>query len=181
MSLVSAKLGLKPGDVFFVDGGGLFDNIIEWFQSIWGGNRTWARWSHVGYIVNQHGKILETTSWKTSYRSLADYYAGSRIKILRWPGMTEEMSWNSLAAMSEQVGSVYPYWRLLAHAIGLEAILHGRSMECAVLTASLLKNAGFPLSMSSWSYGPRELVDEMEDKGCTVVFNGRLRESGFIV
>jgi hypothetical protein len=177
---VSERLGLRPGDIFMVDGGSWFDNVIEWFQTVLSGNRTWARWSHTGVIVAATGRILETTSWRTGYRSLAEHYAGSRIKILRWPGMTPDLARDGLACVADQVGRIYPYWRLLTHALGLEAKLHGRAMDCTTLAAFFLKWAWFPLSMTPWAYGPRELADEMEARGCAVVFNGRLRAAGYI-
>lgn len=180
MARVSERLGLRPGDIFVVDGGGLLDNVIEWFQTVLSGNRTWARWSHTGVIVDATGRILETTSWRTGYRSLAEHYAGSRIKVLRWPGMTPDLARDGLACVADQVGRIYPYWRLLTHALGMEARLHGRAMDCTTLAASVLQAAGLALAMTPWAYGPRELADEMEAQGCESVFNGRLRAAGYI-
>lgn len=169
---------VQPGDIFVVDGGSWLDNIIEWGQNPLG---KWARWSHTGIILSEQGSILETTDWRTAIRSLPECYAGSRLKILRWPGMTTEAAMDALDHMLPQVGRIYPYWRLLTHLFRVQGWLHGTAMECSTLSASFLKAAGFPLKHSPWWYGPRTLADEMQEAGCEIVFNGSLREAGYII
>lgn len=176
-----AGIALRPGDVFFCDGGGWFDNVIEWFQTLRGASGKWARWSHVGVVLNADGLMLETTSWRTSdTRRLPVHYAGSKLKIMRWPGMSSVLADNAHAVLRVQVGRVYPYWRLLAHAVGAERWAHGRTMECSALSAAFLGWGGFHLSAPPWDYGPDSLEAEMEAQGCVVVFEGSLRAAGHI-
>jgi hypothetical protein len=175
------NIELRPGDVFLCDGRGWLDGVIEWFQTLRGRSGKWARWSHAGIILDADGLMLETTNWRTSdIRRLPDHYAGSRLRILRWPGMQPGNAAYARAALRGQVGRVYPYWRLLAHALGAERWLHGRTMECSVLAASFLSLAGFPLLDSPWAYGPDNLEGELAAMGCEIVFNGSLRAAGHI-
>lgn len=174
---VLTGIDLRPGDIFVVDGGSWFDNVIEFCQNPFG---NWARWSHTGVILSEQGTILETTSRRTALRSLPECYAGSKIKILRWPGMTPEAAMDALDALTPQIGRIYPYWRLLTHLLRVQAWLHGSAMDCSTLGAAFLRAAGFPLRKTPWWYAPRSLADEMQAAGCEIVFNGRLREAGYI-
>ena len=80
-----------------------------------------------------------------------------------------------------QRGRVYPYWRLILHAVGLAGLIHGRTMECSVITATFLRAAGFPLRDNPWTYDPDKLADELiEGTDGAFVFRGSLREAGLL-
>lgn len=181
MARVSKRLGLQPGDIFFCRGRGPLDRLINWFQGLRDTDGDTRR-SHVGVVLNSRGHILETTSWRTGYRSLARHYAGSDLQILRLSGMTSASAWLGLCAVAHQVGLVYPYWRLLVHAVGLPSGLHLRGMECSALTAHFLAGAGVDLAKPTpWAYDADELGDELAARAdCTVVHDGSLRAAGHI-
>ena len=172
---------LLPGDILFVDGGHVLDNAIVLFESVWSalrGRDSAAHWSHTG-VLDTPATVFETTNWRTATRGLHTHYAGSQIGVWRWAGMTPEALRAGLAAVEGQRGRVYPYWRLILHAVGLAGLVHGRTMECSVLAATFLRAAGLPLRENPWTYDPDKLADELI--GCpsgAFVFRGSLREAG---
>lgn len=174
----------KPGDIFFVGGGGWLNDTINFFQARFSQDGV-TRYSHTGVVTTPQGDTFETTSWRTGYQNMADTYAGSDIAILRWSSMTDEKASAGYRAVMDQKGRIYPYWRLLMHIVRLHGVVHFRSMECSVLVAHFLKRTGFSLKESNlWLYDVEKLHDELlsnPNNGWQTVFTGSLRSSGFIL
>lgn len=179
---MSVSFPLKPGDLFFVGGEGWLNNLINRFQALWSTDGV-TKYSHVGIIIDDKGTTFETTSWRTGNQSLESTYAGSEIAILRWNQMWPDRVLAGLKAVEDQRGRVYPYWRLLAHALRIHGLVHFRSMECSVLVAHFLAAARCPLRTSNlWRYDVEMLYDELaQAEGWSVVFAGSLRAAGLIV
>lgn len=171
-------IDLRPGDIFFCRSASLLARLIRWGQGLRETDGV-GEWDHCGVVLSAMGSILETTSWKTSIRSLPNDYAGSDITILRWPGMTDEGAMQALARLTPQVGRVYPYMRLVAQLLGIQKWARGDTMECSVLSAHFLHYAGRAMPKSCWEYTPDALAEELLTEAL-VVFTGSLRAAGHI-
>lgn len=172
----------KPGDIFFVGGDGWLNNLINKFQAMWSSDGV-TKYSHVGIITDPFGSTFETTSFLTGYQSMANVYAGSEITVLRWEKMANWRAYAGLRVVIDQEGRLYPYWRLLAHALRIHSWFHGKTMECSVLTANFLFGAGMQLNEENlWLYDVEKLYEELltPGKGWSTIFTGSLRAAGYI-
>lgn len=171
----------KPGDVFFVGGGGWLNDTINFFQARFSADGV-TKYSHTGIITTPYGSTFETTSWRTGHQDMAGTYAGSDIAVLRWNEMSDGKAWAGYQAVKDQKGRIYPYWRLLTHIVRLHGLIHFRAMECSVLTAHYLRAAGVSLAEPNlWRYDVEMLHDELcATPGWQAVFRGSLRAAGYI-
>lgn len=171
------NIELKPGDVFATrNPNGLGSLIIEAQKRKSQDGQ--AEYGHTGIIQNSQGKTLEAV-WTIAEQNLFEAYKGDRVLIARFAG--SENTWSLVKgfdAVNPLKKRVYPFHRLLLHAIGLARWVHWiKTPVCSELTAMFLINAGVPMSCGKnyWGVTPDNLVDEWRiSKHFDIVFEGEI-------
>lgn len=166
---------LKQGDVFASanpQGLGKAICLAQQLQSPDGK----AEYSHTGIIIDDSGTTFEAL-WTVKRQNLFDAYKGDKILVARWRGMTPEAFKAGFASVADQEGRIYPFHRLLFHALGLAGFVHilGRKV-CSEITDCFQYHAGVTTLRGENYYGvtPDELVDEWRiSKYFDIVYEGK--------
>lgn len=175
----------QAGDILFLHRGksaSFMEKAICWFQSLRSG-QTSTRTHSAFFVSPWH--VFETTPGRTCVREVcADgVYPGSDIEVHRWRSMTPEACWRGVLAAYPQLGQDYPELRLLAQATGLEAVLHGKAMECCALVRTFLRGAGaFPQDYNVWAGNTESLGQEVsyDPERFEWIWRGSLRAAGMV-
>jgi hypothetical protein len=146
---------LQPGDVFFQTSGTWLDSIINFFQSLWSGDRR-SVFSHCGIVIDEDGTTFETSTWRTGF-----YNINSRRGRKTVVYVVRHMFMRRLKiAFPNLSGRIYPYWRLPLFALGLAKYIHRRNMVCSEIVADFLYNVG--IRRSYWGVSVDDLVDQIQ-------------------
>jgi hypothetical protein len=169
---------LLPGDVFATrnpNGLGKAICLAEKLKSPDGK----AEYGHTGIIQDAQGKTLEAV-WTIAEQNLFEAYKGDRVLIARFA--ESENAWTlrkGFEAVCPLKNRMYPFHRLLLHAIGLARWIHWmKTPVCSELTAMFLVNTGVPMSFGGnyWGITPDNLVDEWRiSKHFDIIFEGELK------
>lgn len=151
---------LQPGDIFASSNPQMLGRLIGWIQKIQSHDNH-AEYGHTGIIVKADGTTVEAL-WSISSQNLFEAYKGQKVVIARWTGMTPESYQKGFDAIKGHIGSTYPYYRLLLHALGISKIIHFKTPVCSELTQKFLINAGATTisGKTFWGLTPDDLVDE---------------------
>lgn len=163
-------MNLKSGDLFAVRGKGFLSRAIRMAQWWWSADNE-AAYNHVGIIMDSKGKTLEAR-WRFRRFNLADYL-GSQILIVRHKSMTPAKALVGLYAVRNDIGNLYPVWRLPLHLLHLSKLFcFGRGV-CSEQTAKFMKGAGFQHVV--YGITPDDLADRWRiDRDMETIFEGVL-------
>ena len=107
---------LQPGDLFLTRNPQALGRGINAVQTWWSKDGK-STYSHAGIILDSKGTTFEAL-WTIKKQNLFEAYAGEKVCIARWEGMTDEIAKQALdELMKEQEGKIYPAWRLLFQVI----------------------------------------------------------------
>lgn len=167
---------LKPGDVFASknpQGLGRAILIAQCFKSA----DQKAEYGHTGIIMDEAGTTLEAV-WSIKQQNIYDAYRGMKVLVARWHGMNPVTFKSGYDSVKGQIGRMYPYHRLILHAIGLARWIHWlKTPVCSELTSMFLIHAGAITleGAKPWGATPDSLVDEWRiSKYFDVLFEGVL-------
>ena len=178
------KLILRPGDVFATRNPQALGRGINAVQTWWSKDGK-STYSHAGIIIDEYGTTFEAT-WTLKRQDLFKAYAGEKVCIARWYGMTDQTARDALEElMGEHEGKMYPAWRVLLHivpAIAKYASWGGKFIVCSELVAKFLyiiyqqgngwmDNYGYKWPRHSHYCGanPDMLSDEWHRWGCWAI------------
>jgi hypothetical protein len=174
-AMMDKSIEIRPGDVFASrnpQGLGSAILLAQKLKSMDGE----ATYGHTGFLMDVAGTTFEAL-WTIKSQSLWGAYKGSQVLIARWNGMDLTHYCRGYAAVCDQRGRTYPFYRLLLHLIGLPKIHVDGQEVCSELTAHFLVAAGAPImSGKRWAgVTPDYLVDEWRiSKHFDVIFEGTL-------
>ena len=161
---------LKPGDFFCTDGTGGLSRVITWFERMRAKDGR-AEFCHCGTIIDSVGKTIESLA-TIRYGHISDY-AGRKVLIGRWRGMTPQGHAEGVKAISDDIGQIYPFWRLPLHALGIAWISSGKFQVCSERVAQHLIVAGFD-DIGKWEgQNPDDIADMIRRwRDVEIVFDG---------
>ena len=157
---------LQPGDFFCTRNPMALGRAINFIEKLWSKDNE-AEYSHAGIITDSAGTTLEAL-WTIRGNEL-DAYAGQKVIIGRWIHMTPERFQKGLDEVQDDVGRIYPFWRLLFFMAPGAAkwISSGRFTVCSELVCQFLLGAGFK-EIGRWQGWDPEDVADMIQKWRTV-------------
>lgn len=151
---------LQPGDIFASSNPQMLGRLIDFIETIKSRDND-AEYGHTGIIIKEDGTTVEAL-WSIGTQNLFNDYKGQKVVIARWTGMTPESYQKGFDAIKGHIGSTYPYYRLLLHALGISKIIHFKTPVCSELTQKFLINAGATTisGKTFWGLTPDDLIDE---------------------
>lgn len=152
---------LKPGDVFASRNPQALGKAINWLERLRSHDNE-ATYGHTGIIIKPDGTTVEAV-WSITSQNIFKDYKGSKVLVARCNKMTPESYRMGFDAIKCHIGSTYPYYRLLWHALGLGKHLHFfKTPVCSELTQKFLINCGISVITGKnwWGINPDDLVDE---------------------
>ena len=151
---------LQPGDIFASCNPQSLGRLIDWVETLRSHDND-AEYGHTGVIIKADGTTVEAL-WSISSQNLFKDYKGQKVLIARWNGMTPEAYQKGFDSIKGHIGSTYPYYRLLLHALGIGKFIHFKTPVCSELTQKFLINAGATTisGKTFWGLTPDNLVDE---------------------
>lgn len=167
---------LQPGDVFASRNPQSLGKAITWIEKLRSHDNA-AEYGHTGIIIKPDGTTLEAVGSITT-QDLFKAYAGDKVLIARWTGMTPEAYQKGFDAIKCHIGTIYPYYRLLMQALGLGKWIHFKTPVCSELTEKFLISAGAVTigGKNWWGLNPDDLVDEWRiSKYFEIVYEGTLK------
>ncbi len=141
---MSKVMALKAGDVFVVKGAGIIPRLINGAQRFWAKDGS-SVYSHAGIVLTDVGATLEALPNGIRLGNLSKYN-GKRIKIARYTPLTSgdfERAKNIL--LEEDLGRVYPAWRLFLHLfppLARRVSYRGKWLVCSELVGKYLALVG---------------------------------------
>ena len=133
-------LNLQLGDFFATRNPQMLGRGINAVQTWWSKDGK-SEYSHAGIIIDKYGTTFEAL-WTLKRQDLFKAYAGEKVCIARWIGMTEEIARDALEVLiGEHEGKLYPAWRLILQMIPPVAKYTswgGRFVVCSELVAKFL-------------------------------------------
>jgi hypothetical protein len=166
------KVTLLPGDFFCTENPMALGKAILFIERLWAKDNE-ADYSHSGIITDAMGTTLEAL-WRIKGNDL-NAYSGQRVIIGRWKGMNAEAFQKGLDAIKEDIGKIYPLWRLPLFAIPGAAkwISSGKFTVCSELACKFLIGAGFE-TIGRWQgQDPEDVADMITKwKEIDVVYEG---------
>lgn len=166
---------LQPGDIFASSNPQMLGRLIDFIETIKSRDND-AEYGHTGIIIKEDGTTVEAL-WSIKSQNLFEAYKGTKVVIARWTGMTPESYQKGFDAIKCHIGSTYPYYRLLLHALGIGKIIHFKTPVCSELTQKFLINAGATTisGKTFWGLTPDNLVDEWRiSKFFQLIYEGTL-------
>lgn len=167
-----SHITLKPGDFFCTRNPMALGRAINFIQKLWSKDNN-STYSHAGIITNASGRTLEAL-WSIR-RNHLDAYKGKRVLIGRWKGLEAGAYRKGMDAIQEDIGRVYPLWRLPLFMIPGAAkwISVGKFTVCSELTCKFLIGAGFT-EIGRWQgQNPDDVADIIKKwRDVEVVFEG---------
>lgn len=134
-------------------------------------------YGHTGIITSSSGDTFEAL-WTIKEQKLFEAYKGSQVLVARWDGMTLEAFNQGFSEVSKMKDRMYPWYRLVWHALGLARWVHFlKTPVCSEITAHFLLHAGATCIYGEnyWGITPDNLVDEWRiSKHFNTVFEGVL-------
>lgn len=129
-----AKL-FQAGDIGLVSS----DSIIADYINFFAGQKSTDRESEYNhaYLMTSYKDTFECLH-RVSRQNLFSAYAGKKILIGRYNNMTTELFKQGFDAIEKDEGNIYPYHRLILHAIGLAHIFHWNRLVCSEEVAKFL-------------------------------------------
>ncbi len=163
---------LQPGDFFCTKNPMALGRAINFIEKLWAKDNE-ARYSHAGIITDAAGTTLEAL-WRIKGNEL-DAYAGQRVIIGRWKEMTPDKFQKGLEAIKDDIGKIYPLWRLPLFMFPGAAkwISSGKFTVCSELACKFLLGAGFS-EIGRWQgQDPEDVADIIEKwRECELIFEG---------
>lgn len=163
---------LYPGDFFVTRNPMSLGRAIMFVEKLWAKDNE-AEYSHAGIITDTEGTTLEAL-WRIKGNEL-DAYRGKKVLIGRWIGMNGMNFAQGLSAISDDIGRIYPLWRLPLFAIPGAAkwVSSGKFTVCSELVCKFLLGAGFN-EVGRWQGQDPEDVSDMIKKWreCEIVYEG---------
>jgi hypothetical protein len=167
-------VNIKPGDIFLLEGTGWLDRFINFFQALWNGDGK-SNYTHSGIILDEYGTTFETTEWKTKCLNLFSDHPGSEVIIFRWKNMTQPAFAQGCLNVGDQLGKIYPYFRLLLFATHIAKWFHWKKTVCSELVAKFL--VGARARGSWWGINVDLLHDDcMAGDDWVLIYSGKPRE-----
>lgn len=165
---------LKAGDFFCVESSNGFSRIIRAVERLWDKDND-AEHSHSGIIIDELGNTLEslTTIRKANISSCDE----KQVIIGRLSEMTPEKFQNGINAIKDDIGKLYPFWRLFLFTIPFLAKYNiSKVPVCSELVCKFLLGAGFE-QIGQWrGQNPDDVADMIHKwKGIITVFDGEWR------
>lgn len=169
-------IDLRPGDGFATKNPQSLGKVISFIEALKAPSKR-ANYTHAGIITSFTGQTLEAV-WHIEQQNLFKAYAGEKVIIFRWIGMTPENYLKGWSAVKDEIGMTYPYMRLGLHLFGLAKFVHfGTDTVCSELFEKFILSAGAIMTEGSnwWGCSPQEIVDEVRiSKYFDVIFEGVL-------
>ena len=163
-------IGLQAGDVFAVDTGTFFGNLINAVQTFWAVDNR-SEYKHAGIVASQDGRTFEALA-RIRYADLRDY-AGRKVLIARHVHMSPELFALGFNEVRHLDGAVYPFPRLFLHLVKLAKYIHWRYPVCSELVGKFECGAG--LRENWWGLMPDNLADQWrESRYYVTVYEGIL-------
>jgi hypothetical protein len=164
-------LQLKKGDFFCTENPMALGKAIRFVEKFWAKDND-AGYSHSGIITDPDGTTLEAL-WRVKGNSL-NAYVGQKMIIGRWNSMTIDSFWNGMTSIQDNIGRIYPLWRLAFFALNIEKhIATSNWAVCSELVCKFLIGAGFK-EIGEWrGQDPEDVEDMVKNwKMTTQVFEG---------
>jgi len=159
---------LSPGMEFAVSSHSDLAHCINFMQKVKAVDNE-STYNHAGIIVDEKGITFEALM-KIKYSTL-DQYKGRQIIIVCHKEMGPRrfaLAWPEIQKLN---GKIYPFPRLLLHAVGLAKYVHWKYPVCSELVAKFEFEAG--IRKQWWGINPDNLVDEWHiSKYYEIVFEG---------
>jgi len=166
------KVKLKRGDIFTSTNPMALGRAIMAVEKLWSKDND-ADYSHAGIITETEGITLESL-WRIKAGHIDDY-KGDRVLIGRWSGMTNDAFWKGMDAVSDNIGRIYPFWRLPLFIIPFAA-KYARSTKdtvCSELVAEFMRGAGYPAVSCISGQNPDDIAEIIEHyKDMEIIYEG---------
>lgn len=134
-------LELKKGDFFCSQNSMGLGKLINAVQLFWSTDNE-SKYTHSGIIIDKDGTTLESL-WSVRTQNIWEAYAGTRVIIGRWEGMTDRAFDKGMQAIAEHQGHLYPWFRLLMFGIPpIAKYFYIGLVICSELTAKFLYGSG---------------------------------------
>ena len=167
---------LKAGDVFASKNPQGLGKLILMAERIKSQDQK-AEYGHCGIIINSGGNTLECV-FHVQSQNLFDAYKGQKVIIARWVGMTPEKFQQGYNAIKDQIGKVYPWYRLVLYVVGLARWIQLSDVPvCSEYEDKFEYCCGVPTLSDGhyWGVTPDNKVDEWRiSKWMNIVFEGVL-------
>ena len=150
---------LKPGDIFFQTSGTWLDAIINFFQSLWSGDKR-SIFSHCGIVAASDGATYETSMWRTGFYNLKSRQGRKTLLCVMRHKNMDHVQYLYTPHLSGTLHAIYPYWRLLLFAVGLAKHIHLRNMVCSEIVACFLYSHG--MTDTYWGVSVDDLWDQVQ-------------------
>jgi len=164
------KAELRPGDYFCVRTGSWVSRAILAAQKIKSLDHE-SSYNHAGIVVTSTGVTFEALRKIAHYH--LDNYIGCRILIARHVRMTTSAFMRGFHEVKKWDGTVYPFWRLALHAVGLANLLHVIKVPvCSELVVEHARCAGL-VTYNGYGWSPDNLADKFTNYKCyDIVYEG---------
>ena len=162
---------LNPGDFFCTNNPAWFGKGIRFIENFWSRDVN-IDYSHSGIITDNTGKTIEALT-RVKVNSL-DAYKDEKVIIGRWVGMSADAYQKGLSAIKDDIGDIYPAWRLLFFMTGTAKWASvGKFEVCSELVCKFLIGAGFTLIETWKGQDPQDVADMIHKwKDIMIVFEG---------
>jgi hypothetical protein len=167
-------LNLQRGDFASVSSGTGISKAIRVIEQM-NSKRNVADYTHSLVIDDPYGTTIESLG-HIRYNSL-DSYIGKEIIILRWDSMTIEKYADGKQAIMDNVGQIYPFWRIPMFIVPVIAkyATTRKFPVCSELAAKMLYHSGLLEYIGRWEgWDPQDIADLRFYKDISVVGKGTL-------